>query len=259
MVEIRLIPTLLVHKGGLYKTKKFKKPNYIGDPINAIKIFNEKEVDELILVDIDASRDNRPPNFDLIEDVASECFMPLCYAGGVSSVDQMKRIFYSGVEKISLSTNFFNNKQLITDAADTFGSQSVLVTIDYKKDLLGRRKVYIKNGKEKINMSPEEALKMAEDHGAGEIVIQSIDHEGMMNSMDIDFLNKMASSTNLPLIASGGVGKIEHIEELFRQTTIKAVSCGSLFVYKGQLNGVLINYPSRMEINKLNKIAHSHG
>lgn len=256
MVEVRLIPQLLVHKQGLYKTEKFKKHNYIGDPINAIKIFNEKEVDELIIVDIDASREGSPPNFKMIEDIASECFMPLCYAGGVTSLDQMKKIFYLGVEKISLSSSLFLKKNLIKKAAEVFGNQSVLVTIDYKKDFWGKRKVYIHNAKKKLNYTPEDALKIAEDMGAGEIVLNSIDNEGTMKGLDIDYLKKLGQMTNLPIIASGGVGTIEHIKELFSQTTIKAVACGSKFVYVGPLKGVLINYPSRKEIEQLNKIAY---
>ena len=253
-MDIRIIPLLLLHKKGLYKTVKFKNPRYIGDPVNAVKIFNEKEVDEIIIFDIDASVKKRSPDIDFIQKVASECFIPLCYGGGVKSIEEMKKIFHVGVEKISLSYSSFSCPKLIENAADTFGSQSVIVTIDYRKSILGKRNVFTLNGKKDIKLNVEEALKIAEDSGAGEIVFNSIDNEGSMRGLDINFLEKICCKTKLPIIATGGVGNISHIKELFEKTTIKAVACGSMVVYKGVLNGVLINYPKEKDIYCLNNV-----
>ena len=251
MLQKRVIPCLLLHKGGLYKTAKFKKPTYIGDPINAIKIFNEKEVDELMFLDIDASAENKEPNYKMIEDIASECFMPLCYGGGVKNVEQMKRIYALGVEKISISSQAVLNPNLVKEAASIFGNQSVIVTIDIKKDFLGKKKVFINNGKKNTKLNPIDFIKQAETLGAGEIVVNSVDHDGVMNGYDIELLKEIKSNTKVPIIALGGAGKLEHIKEVFEFSHVDAVACGSMFVYHGPLKVVLISYPSYQKIQEL--------
>ena len=243
MLEKRIIPCLLLHKGGLYKTEKFKKPTYIGDPINAIKIFNEKEVDELILLDIDAAAKNTEPNYKMIDDIASECFMPLCYGGGIKNVQQMKMVYSLGVEKISISSEAFLNPDLIKEASGIFGNQSVLVTIDIKKDFFGNKKVFIKNGLINTKLDPLVFFKQMEALGAGEIVINSINNDGVMKGFDLELLTLIKSNAKIPVIALGGAGNLEHIKEAFEISKIDGVACGSMFVYQGPLRGVLISYP----------------
>jgi cyclase len=251
ILQKRIIPSLLLHKGGLYKTEKFKKPTYIGDPINAIKIFNEKEVDELIFLDIDASVENREPNYKMIEDIASECFMPLCYGGGVKNVEQMKIIYSLGVEKISLSSQAVLNPKLIKEAADIFGNQSVIVTVDIKKDIWGSRKVFIFNGEKNTRLNPISFIKEIESLGAGELVINSCDNDGVMKGYDIELLKLIKSNVKIPIIALGGAGNLIHIKEVFDIAKVDAVACGSMFVYQGPLKGVLISYPPFQKIQDL--------
>jgi len=243
MLEKRIIPCLLLHKGGLYKTEKFKKPTYIGDPINAIKIFNEKEVDELILLDIDAAVKNNEPNYKMIDDIASECFMPLCYGGGIKNIQQMKMVYSLGVEKISISSEAFLNPDLIKEASGIFGNQSVLVTIDIKRDFFGNKKVFIKNGLINTKLDPVVFFKRMEALGAGEIVINSIDNDGVMKGFDLELLRLLKTNSNIPVIALGGAGNLEHIKEAFEISKIDGVACGSMLVYQGPLRGVLISYP----------------
>lgn len=251
MLQKRVIPCLLLHKGGLYKTEKFKKPTYIGDPINAIKIFNEKEVDELMFLDMDASVQNKEPNYKMIEDIASECFMPLCYGGGVKKVDQMKKIYALGVEKISLSSQAVLNPGLLKEAASIFGNQSVIVTVDIKKDFWGKQKVFINNSKKNTKLNPLEFIKKLEELGSGEIVVNSIDNDGVMNGYDVELLKNIKQNSKIPIIALGGAGKLEHIKEVFDIAKVDAVACGSMFVYQGVLKGVLISYPPYEKIQKL--------
>ena len=251
MLQKRIIPCLLLHKGGLYKTQNFKKPTYIGDPINAIKIFNEKEVDELMFLDIDATVQNKEPNYKMIEDIASECFMPLCYGGGVKTLDQMKKIYSLGVEKISISSAAIENPNLIQEAANIFGNQSVIVTVDIKKDFFGKKKVFINNGKKNTKINPVDFIKRVEALGAGEIVVNSIDHDGVMKGYDIELLKEIKSNIKVPVIALGGAGNLNHIKEIFEISKVDAVACGSMFVYQGPLKGVLISYPSYQKIQEL--------
>lgn len=251
MLQKRVIPCLLLHKGGLYKTEKFKKPTYIGDPINAIKIFNEKEVDELMFLDIDASVQNAEPNYKMIEDIASECFMPLCYGGGVKNIEQMKKIYALGVEKVSLSSQAVLKSNLIKEASDIFGNQSVIVTVDIKKDFWGKQKVFINNGKKNTKLNPVDFIKQVETLGAGEIVINLVDNDGVMKGYDIELMKEIKSNTNLPVIALGGAGNLNHIKEVFQSSHVDAVACGSMFVYQGSLKGVLISYPPYQKIQEL--------
>lgn len=251
MLQKRVIPCLLLHRGELYKTEKFKKPNYIGDPINAIKIFNDKEVDELMFLDIDASVDNKEPNYQLIEAIAGECFMPLCYGGGIKNIEQMKKIYALGVEKISISSQAVTNPILIQKAAEVFGSQSVIVTIDIKKNFWGKQSVFIHRGKKNTKLEPLHFILQIQEFGVGEIVINSIDNDGIMNGYDMELLAQIKNNTNVPIVALGGAGKLIHIKEVFEQAGVDAVACGSFFVYQGPLKGVLISYPSYQKIQEM--------
>ncbi len=251
MLRKRIIPCLLLHKGGLYKTERFRKPTYIGDPINAIKIFNEKEVDELMFLDIDATVEKREPNYPLIENIASECFMPLCYGGGIKNIEQMKKIYALGVEKISISSQAVINPNLIQESAKVFGRQSVLATIDVKRNIWGKQRVFINRGKKNTKLDPLELIKQLEKMGLGEVVINSIDNDGVMDGYDIALLTKVKCNTGIPVIALGGAGKLSHIQEVFELSRVDAAACGSFFVYQGPLKGVLISYPPYRKIQKL--------
>jgi len=251
MLQKRVIPCLLLHNNGLYKTEKFKNPTYIGDPINAIKIFNEKEVDELIFLDIDASKERKEPNYKMIEDIAGECFMPLCYGGGVRTIEQMKKIYALGVEKISLSSQAVLNPMFIKEATNIFGNQSVIVTLDIKKDFWGKRKIFLYNGTKNTKLNPIEFIKYIEALGVGEIVINSINNDGVMKGYDLEFLKEIKKNTRVPVIALGGAGNFEHIKEVLKISNVDAVACGSIFVYQGPLKGVLISYPSYEKIQEL--------
>ena len=244
----------MYHRSGLYKSHQFKKLTYIGDPLNAIKIFNDKEVDELMFFDIDSTVNKTEPNFQLIEDIAGECFMPLCYGGGVKSISQMQRIYQSGVEKISISSAAVTDPNLIKEASKIFGSSSIIVTIDVKKNIWGKYKVFTHNGKINTNMSPLEMLKIIEENGAGEIVINNIDKDGTMTGFDEQLLKEIKTNSKIPVIALGGASKIQDIENAFNFSKVDAVACGSLFVFKGSLKGVLINYLSKDDMKKISLI-----
>jgi cyclase len=244
MLRPRIIPCLLVHDKGLVKTEHFKNPRYLGDPMNAVRIFNEKEVDELIILDIDATAEGRGPDFKMIEHWAEECRMPLCYGGGVTTVEQAQRIFSLGVEKIAFSAGAINNPELIREISEKVGSQSVVVVLDVKKKLFGGYEVYTHNGKKSTGKSPLELIKKFEELGAGEIVINSIDKDGEMKGYDIKLIESARKETTLPLTAIGGAGKIEDIGELISKFGIIGAAAGSLFVYKGKLKAVLISYPN---------------
>ena len=254
MLYKRVIPCLLYHQSGLYKSYQFKKFTYIGDPLNAIKIFNNKEVDELMFFDIDSTVNKTEPNFKLIADIAGECFMPLCYGGGIKSISQMQRIYQSGVEKISISSAAITDPNLIKEASKIFGSSSIVVTIDVKKNIWGKYKVFTHNGKINTNMRPLEMLKIIEENGAGEIVINNIDKDGTMTGFDGQLLKEIKTNSKIPVIALGGASKIQDIENAYNFSKVDAVACGSLFVFQGSLRGVLINYLSKDDIKKINLI-----
>lgn len=241
----RIIPCLLYSDYGLVKTKCFKSPTYIGDPINAVKIFNEKEVDELIFLDISNKKGAQKPNFQLISDIASEAFMPMCYGGGVSSIEEMKTIYRLGIEKISLNSVVFHNPNMVREACKNFGSSSVVGSIDYKKDFFGNVRVKTKNGSKWLNYSPVECAKYLEDLGVGEILLTSIDLEGSMSGYDLEWIEKVSQSVKIPVIANGGAGNFQDFEKVFSSTSASAVSAGSVFVYYGKYNAVLINYPDK--------------
>jgi cyclase len=254
MLQPRLIPCLLLHNRGLVKTIGFKKPVYIGDPINAVRIFNEKEVDEIMLLDIDAARSRREPDYALLEDIASECFIPLCYGGGVESVEQMRKLYSLGIEKVSLCTAALERPELIEEAAALFGSQSVVVTLDVKKPWLRKRYApYTKGGGKKVSMDVLEAAQMVVAHGAGELVINNIERDGTMQGYDLELLREVAGNVPVPVVALGGADRVASMAEAINETGVSAAAAGSVFVFRGPLRGVLINYPSYDTVARLFK------
>jgi len=251
MLRNRVIPCLLYSDEGLVKTKQFKNPNYIGDPINSLKLFNDKEVDELILLDIDASSRNQEPNYELIEQVASECFMPLCYGGGINTVDQMKKIFSLGVEKVSLNSHVFKSYDLIREAAKAFGNQSVVVSIDVKKNLFGKYRVFNHLTQKTLNIPLDKYLKDIQASGAGEILINNVDRDGLMNGYDHNLINLVSKQVSVPHIFMGGSKDYDSLKTTFKLPNVTALAAGSIFVYTGKYNAVLINYPTQEELEKI--------
>lgn len=247
MLRPRIIPCLLVKDKGLVKTVHFKDPKYVGDPINAVRIFNEKEVDELMILDIDATAEGREPDYKMIEHWASECRMPLCYGGGIKTVDQARRIFSLGVEKVALSSAALLNPSLVKEISDSVGSQSVVVVIDVKKKLFGGYEIVIMNGKKSINKNLFSFISEMESHGAGEIIINNIDLDGTMKGYDLTLAEKVRECTSLPLTVLGGAGSLEDIGALIQKFKIIGAAAGSLFVFKGKYRAVLINYPTAEE------------
>lgn len=244
MLHPRIIPCLLIKNKGLVKSRKFSDYKYVGDPLNAVKIFNEKESDELIVIDIDASIDRRNPDYKVIENLASECRMPLCYGGGIKSVLHANTIFALGVEKIAISSIAIENPKMISDIADKVGNQSVVVVLDVKKRLIGNKyDVYTFNASKKNQVDLLSFIEQLEKLGAGEIVVNSIDNDGMMQGYDLNLIKQVREHTNLPLTVLGGAGDLNHIEELISDFGIIGAAAGSLFVFKGKYRAVLINYP----------------
>jgi cyclase len=243
-----MIPCLLVHNGGLVKTVNFGNLKYVGDPINAVRIYNEKEVDELVVLDIDATVNGVEPDYQLISHLASECRMPLCYGGGVRTVAQIEKIISLGVEKVAVSSAVVENPKLISDAATRVGSQSVVVVIDVKKtSLLRRQEVVTHNGSRRTGLNPVEFARQMEELGAGEIVINSVDRDGEMKGYDLDLVEQVRQAVRLPLTVLGGAGSLDDLRELIRRYGIIGAAAGSLFVFKGRYRAVLINYPNRAE------------
>lgn len=251
MLIPRIIPCLLLKDKGLVKTIKFKDAKYVGDPINAIKIFNEKGADEIIFLDISATIDNRKPSYDIIEMVASECFMPVCYGGGIRQIDDAKRIFALGVEKISISSCAVENPDFIKELSGVFGNQSVVVCLDVRKNLLGDYEIVTHNASKNTRLNPFEFAVKMERLGAGELLINSVDKDGTMLGYDINLIQKITHKVNIPVIACGGAGNLSHIFEVLTLGGASSAAAGSLLVFCGKRKGVLINYPEREEIDLL--------
>ena len=252
MLRPRIIPCLLVHNKGLVKTQKFKDPKYVGDPLNAVRIFNEKEVDELMVLDIDATVENREPNFTLIKNLASECRMPLCYGGGVKTVEHAKKIINLGAEKVAVSSAVLQYPTLITEMARAVGGQSVVVVLDVKKKkFFGGYELYLNNGKKSVSINPVEFAKKAEALGAGEIVVNSIDNDGMMTGYDQKIIDNIRDAINLPMTVLGGAGTQADLQDIINRYGVIGVAAGSMFVFKGKYRAVLINYPTAEEKEKL--------
>ncbi len=241
----RVIPCLLLNNGALVKTIKFKKENYIGDPINAVRIFNEKEVDELIVLDITASSEKRSPDFKKISELASECFMPFAYGGGIKNISDIKKLFSIGVEKVSLNAAAIENAYLITEASEMFGSQSIVVSIDVKKNFFGKYEVCGNRGTKSLKINPIDYAKKWEVLGAGELLITSIDRDGTWEGYDIELLQLITSAVSIPVIAAGGAGTTNHFSEAVKNGGVSSVAAGSMFVYQKKGMGVLINFPEK--------------
>lgn len=247
MLRPRIIPCLLVHQGGLVKTIEFKDAKYVGDPINAVKIFNEKEADELIVIDIDATVNNREPDYRMISNLAAECRMPLCYGGGVSTTEQVKKIISLGVEKVAISAAAISNPNIITEMADAVGRQSIVVVLDVRKKTGLFSKGYelcSHNAKKIHKLDLIMFAKTVEAAGAGEIVINSVDQDGRMKGYDIALAKQMREILRIPMTFLGGAGSFQDIEALFNECGVVGAAAGSLFVFKGPYRAVLISYPT---------------
>lgn len=250
MNRARIIPFLLTGDSGLVKTMKFDKRRYLGDAINAVRIFNEKEVDELVLLDIDATARGTGPQFEYVEEVLSEAFMPVGYGGGITSLAQIERLFKLGVEKVVLNSVLAEQPQLLSEASRVFGAQSVVASMDIKRDLLGRRRVYVRGGKRKLDGDPIDLLKRWEQLGAGEVVVNAIDRDGMRQGLDLEFISQAAQAVEIPVMAVGGAGDLGHVVAALKAGA-SAVGAGSLFVFQGVHQAVLISYIDRAELAAL--------
>lgn len=250
MLRNRVIPCLLLKGESLVKTVNFKKPGYIGDSINTVRIFNELEVDELIFLDIMATREKRGPNFQILEEIANECFMPLAYGGGLRNIEDAKRIFTIGFEKMAINSYAMENPKFITEIADTFGVQSVIGSIDVRKNMWSKYEVMTHCGTKKQKISPVDWAKKLEDYGAGEILITAIHQEGTWKGFDIKLIEQITNAVNIPVIAHGGGGDLEHIKNTF-EVGASAVGLGSMVVYQSEGMGVLVNFPDREELEKV--------
>lgn len=250
MIRPRVIPCLLLKNEGLVKTVKFKDPKYLGDPINIVRIFNDKEVDELIFLDILATVENRRPNFDLLGKITSECFMPLGYGGGIRDMDDVKKLLAIGVEKFVLNTSAVENPALIRAAAEHAGSQAVVISMDVRKTLFGKYEVFTRAGKKGTGLDPVKFATDMEQQGAGEIFLNSIDRDGTMQGYDLDLIRRVSEAVRVPVVACGGAGNVVHLAEAVKAGA-SAAAAGSLFVFQGPLRGVLISYPAQDELKQV--------
>jgi len=243
-----VIPALLLSDGGLVKTRQFNDPVYVGDPINATRIFNEKEVDELVVLDIDAAVHGASPRFELIAEIAGEAFMPLAYGGGVRSVDDAKRLIRSGIEKVVVNSAAYDRSSVIEDSVQLFGSQAIVGAVDVKRSFLGRYNLVCRSGKKAMSVSLEAHLESLVKRGVGEIIVTSVDREGTMDGFDLELVRRVASYVPVPVVAHGGAGSVAHLAEAVRDGGASAVCAGSMFVFHGKRRAVLISYPSRSEL-----------
>jgi cyclase len=251
MLRNRVIPCLLLSGRGLVKTRRFRDPTYVGDPVNAVRIFNEKEVDELLLLDISATRRDRAPQFDLIEDIARECFMPLAYGGGVADCATIEKLFGLGVEKVALNTAAVERPELVREAAKAFGSQSIIVSVDVRKKLFGGYEVCARAGVRRAGTDPVAFARRMEEHGAGEILIHNIERDGTMSGFDIGLVRAVAHAVSVPVIACGGAASLADFRAAVKEGGASAVAAGSLFVFQGPHRAVLITYPEYRELEQL--------
>jgi cyclase len=251
MRRVRVIPVLLIRNKGLVKSIKFKNHKYVGDPINAVKVFNEKEVDEICLLDITASNSNRDPDYDHISEIVSEAFMPLSYGGGINSIIHAERLFYSGIEKITINKSFYSNPALVETIASKYGRQSICVSIDFGKNWLGKNYAYISNGKIRTKYTPLEIALKAQDYGAGEIFLNSISRDGTYSGYEIDVIANITSKLKIPLVACGGAGSVDDFIKAI-EAGASAVAAGSMFVFQRPNQAVLISYPSLEQFEKIN-------
>ena len=250
MLRTRVIPCLQLVDDSLVKTVKFSNHSYIGDPINTVRIFNELEVDELCFLDIRATLENRDPNFKILSEIADECFMPLSYGGGIKNANSAKKILSIGFEKIVINTQAYNSPELITQIANHSGNQSVIVSIDIKRNFFGKYKIYTNDGTKKRDLDPIEWVKRLEDLGAGELLVTSMDRDGTWEGYDLDFLKTITDSVNIPVIANGGAGSLLHLSEAVKKSNVSALALGSMVVYQNKGMGVLVNFPDKINIEK---------
>lgn len=246
----RVMPCLLISNSRLVKTIRFKKPSYIGDPMNAIRIFNDKEVDELVLLDINATITSKEPCYELIRNMAQNCFMPLCYGGGIETLEQAIAIFNSGVEKISINSAFYSKPELISQIAKLYGSQSVVASIDIKRNIWGKDAIYIRHGTVELKEDIISYVKRIENEGAGEILLTFIEREGTWKGYNLELINKISNIVKIPVIANGGAGSVEDFKKAW-QSGASAMAAGSMFVYIKKDMGVLINFPYTKDLDLL--------
>jgi imidazole glycerol-phosphate synthase subunit HisF len=251
MLRTRVIPVLLLKERGLVKGQQFKNHKYVGDPLNVVKIFNEKEVDELVFLDISATNENRGPDFDLLADIASETFMPFAYGGGVKTVKQVERLFSIGVEKAIINTAAFLDVKFVKESVVVAGSQSIVVSMDIKKSLLGSDEVYVNNGKINTKLDPVTYAKKMQDLGVGELIVNSVDREGTSKGYDIKLLETVSNAVEIPVIGLGGAGCLQDLADAKNQTNVSGLAAGDLFVFHGKHKAVLITYPKYLELEKL--------
>ncbi len=244
MGHVRIIPVLLLHNGGLYKTVKFKNPQYVGDPINTVKIFNEKEADELVLLDYTASVENRGPDFKKIAEIAGEAFMPMAYGGAIRSFEDARKVFDAGFEKVILNSAVPDNSFLLREIADVYGSQAVVVSIDIKRNLLGKYKIRSFSGTRSVDKPPVDYAREVEQAGAGEIMLNAIHRDGTWEGYDIPLIKMISEAVTIPVIACGGAGNTEDFKKVIKEGGASAVAAGSMFVYQKKGMGVLISFPS---------------
>lgn len=253
MFRPRIIPVLLLKNQGLIKSIAFKNHRYIGDPINAVKIFNDLKADELVFLDILASKENRTISLEFVKNVGEEANMPFAVGGGITTLEQIQDIIAAGAEKVVINTKAALDPDFIRSASETFGSSTIVVCIDVKKKFLGKEQTWILNGNKPTGKSPVEFAKQIEERGAGEIIIQSIESDGTMQGYDLDLIRKISEAVKIPVIALGGAGNILHMKQAFKEAFANGLAAGSMFVYHGARNGILINYPEREEIESIIK------
>ncbi len=247
MFRPRIIPVLLLKNQGLVKSIGFKEHRYIGDPINAVKIFNDQKADELVFLDILASKEKRTISLEFVKNVGEEANMPFAVGGGIQTLQQIREITAAGAEKVIINTFASINPDFIKQASDTFGSSTITVCIDVKKKFLSTEQSWILNGSKSTGYSPVEFAQMMENNGAGEIIIQSIERDGMMNGYDIPLIKKIAEAVSIPVVALGGAGNSSHMKEASLNGFANGLAAGSMFVYHGSRKGVLINYLNEEE------------
>lgn len=249
MFRPRIIPVLLLKNLALVKSKAFKNYRYIGDPINAVRIFNDLKADELVFLDITATKENRLVSLNFVKDVGEEANMPFAVGGGIKTIDDIRKIINAGAEKVIIGTQAIEKPDFIKEASDTFGSSTIVVCIDVKKKLLGKQQVWTINGSKPSGIDPLDFALLMQDKGAGEIIIQSIEHDGMMQGYDIKLIKNITEKTSIPVIALGGAGNVNHLKQVFTEAYASGLAAGSMFVYRGTNNGVLINYLEKSELN----------
>lgn len=249
MRRVRVIPVLLIHNRGIVKSVGFKNYTYVGDPINAVKIFNNKEVDEIVILDIDATREGRGPDFSFIAEITSEAFIPLAYGGGISTIEQIQNLFYLGVEKVILNHSAYNNLSLITEASNLVGSQSIVVSIDVRKNIFGKYHIVLLNGTKTGKVDLLEYAQAVERAGAGEIFLNAVNRDGTFSGYDVELIKKVSEVVKIPVVACGGADSIIDFKKAI-DSGASAVAAGSMFVFQKPHRAVLISYPSQEELTK---------